>query len=66
MKPVTIAKHEFDESLVKLVNDCGLPACIIKPSVANLLEALIQLEAQQLQRDTEAWEAEQKGEENEA
>ena len=54
MKPITILKHEFDEALVNLVNNCGLPAFIIKPSVANLLNALDQLEKQQLEADLKA------------
>lgn len=62
-KPITIMKQEFDRSLIELVNSSGLPACIIKPSVANLLQLLDQLEQKQLEADQEAWEAEQAEEE---
>ena len=60
MKTVTILKAEFDEALVSLVNNSGLPACVIRPSVRNLLEALERLEKEQLERDLQAYEAEQK------
>lgn len=53
-KPITILKREFDEGLLALVNGCGLPACVIKPSVANLLTLLEQLERRQLEADTKA------------
>lgn len=54
-KPITIMKQEFDEALISLVNSAGLPACLMKPSVANLLQVLEQIEASQLRADQEAW-----------
>lgn len=48
MKTLPILKNDFDEALVALVNNCGLPACVIRPSVANLLQILTQMEAKEL------------------
>lgn len=56
MKTITMLKREFDEKLVALVNDCGLPACVIIPSVSNLLTALIQKDAKQYADDVKAHE----------
>lgn len=58
-KPITIMKNEFDEALVKLVNESGLPAFILKPSVERMLQLLEQLEARQIEQDKKAWEEEQ-------
>lgn len=68
MKPITIAKQEFDEALAALINSglASMPACMMKPSLMNAVQILTQVEADQLQKDKEAWEAEQKGEENES
>ena len=64
MKTIPILKHEFEVKLADLVNHSGLPACVIKPSVANLLTLLEQLEQRQLEADTKAMaEAETKAEE---
>lgn len=65
-KPITILKQEFDQNLVNLINDSGnsgLPACVMKPSVANLLQLLDQLEQRQLEADQQAYAEEQAREE---
>lgn len=58
-KPITLLKQDFDRSLVELINNSGLPACIMKPSLANLIQLLDQLEQRQLEADQAAWEAAQ-------
>lgn len=60
MKPITILKREFDEKLVELVNGCGLPACVIKPSVEQLVNLLNQMEAAQYQADLKAMQEQEK------
>lgn len=60
MKTIAILKHEFDKGLEALVNNCGLPACVIRPSVEKLAGMLAQVEARQLQNDlAEAKKAEE-------
>lgn len=58
-KPITLLKQDFDRNLVELINNSGLPACVMKPSLANLIQLLDQLEQRQLEADQAAWEAAQ-------
>lgn len=36
-KSITIVYEEFKENLTKLINDCGLPFCMIEPILENYL-----------------------------
>lgn len=60
-KPITVARHEFTESLVNLVNTSGLPAFVMRQSLAQMDQALAQLEQAQLEKDRAEYEAAQKG-----
>lgn len=66
-KPITIAREEFLNGLINLVNNAGLPAFIMREAMGNVYTELQRLEKEQLERDKIAWEhtmAEEKGEEN--
>lgn len=39
-KPITVAKQEFTEILVDMINESKLPLIIIEPIIKNLLEEL--------------------------
>lgn len=60
VKPITVARQEFSESLVKLVNESGLPAFVMRQALAQMDNALSQLEQAQLEKDTAEWESQQK------
>lgn len=59
-KPITVAKEDFASSVVKLVNESGLPAFVIRGVLKDLDAVLAQLEAEQLKADTAEWESQQK------
>lgn len=50
MEEVILLKREFEENLVKLINDSKLPAFILKPIIKDLLEQLNLLEQQQFEQ----------------
>lgn len=47
METIILKHREFKEKLVKLINDIGLPAFMLKPTINELLEQLNQLEEAQ-------------------
>ena len=60
VKPITVARQEFSEALVKLVNESGLPAFVMRQALAQMDNALSQLEQAQLEKDTAEWKSQQK------
>lgn len=50
MEEIIIKKREFEEELVKLINDSNLPAFILKPVIKDLFEQLNVLEQQQFEQ----------------
>lgn len=50
MEEVILIKKEFEEKLVKLINESNLPAFILKPIIKDLFEQLNILEQQQLEQ----------------
>lgn len=64
VKPITVARQEFSESLVKLVNNSGLPAFVMRQSLAQMDNALSQLEQAQLEKDRAEWDASQEGDDD--
>jgi hypothetical protein len=60
-KPITVARQEFSEALVKLVNESGLPAFVMRQALAQMDNALSQLEQAQLEKDRAEWDASQEG-----
>ncbi len=59
-KPTTVRRQEFIDSLVELINNSGLPAFVISPIIEDTLQKVLALEHQQYEQDLEAWEWEQK------
>ena len=49
MEEVILKKREFEEKLVQLINESGLPAFILKPTFKEIYEQLNILEQQQYQ-----------------
>lgn len=49
MEEVIIKKREFDEKMVQLINESGLPAFILKPTFKEIYDQLNVLEQQQYQ-----------------
>lgn len=50
MEEVIIKEREFKENLVKVINESGLPAFIIKPTLKEILEQVNALEQQQYEQ----------------
>lgn len=50
MEEIILMKREFEEKLVKLINESNLPAFILKPIIKDLFEQLNMLEQQQLEQ----------------
>lgn len=63
-KPITVARNEFSEALVSLVNNSGLPAFVMRQVLAQMDSALSQLEQAQLEQDKAEWESQQKVEDD--
>lgn len=49
MEEIILQKKEFEEKIVKLINEANLPAFILKPIMKDLLEQLNVIEQQQLE-----------------
>jgi hypothetical protein len=64
-KPITVALKEFREGVVELVNNSGLPACMMEPVFRNLHSQLVQIAAQQEKTDEETYLASLKTEQEE-
>lgn len=50
MEEVILKKKEFEEKIVELINESGLPAFILKPIIKDLFEQLNILDQQQLEQ----------------
>lgn len=50
MEEIILMKKEFEEKLVKLINESNLPAFILKPIIKDLFEQLNVLEQQQFEQ----------------
>lgn len=47
MDELIIKEREFKEKMVQVINESGLPACIIKPTLKEMFEQASVLEQQQ-------------------
>lgn len=54
-KPIQLARFEFTERLAQLVNECGLPAFVIRQALANLDAVLADIEQKQLENAIAEW-----------
>lgn len=55
LKPMTIAREEFVESLVKLTNDSHLPYFVIEDIFRSLLNEVHEASIKQLKEDKERY-----------
>ncbi len=62
-KPISIARKEFTEGLINLINTSGLQAFIMRQVLAQADGALAQLEQEQFDKDMAEWNAQQKEDE---
>lgn len=58
-KPLTVARQEFVDSLVALINESGLPAFILREVIAKTDTELARVEQEQYQQEKKAWEESQ-------
>ena len=57
-KPIELAVHEFNQSLIKLVNESGLPAFIVAQSLQGLMYEVNKVAEDNLQKAKEQYESE--------
>lgn len=67
VKPITVARQEFEEKLINEVNECQLPMFVIEPILKDLLDAVKlaarkQYEAEKIQYEQQL-EAQSRGKE---
>lgn len=62
-KPLSLKREDFLATLVKAVNDSGLPACVCLEVMRGMTDEVARLAASQLEKDKAAWEAAKKEEE---
>lgn len=56
-KPITVARQEFIENLVNIVNNSGLPAFVMRNAFIQMNDTLQQLEQSQLEKDMAEWKS---------
>lgn len=54
-KPITVARQEFIENIVKLINESGLPPFVISPILKETLSQIDALAQQQYESDLKKW-----------
>lgn len=57
-KPLSIKRVEFAESIAKVINESGLPPCVVLDVLQIVTAQVNELATQQLQVDREAWRQE--------
>lgn len=55
-KPLTVAHQEFKDSIMRLINNSGLPAFILADTLSFFVRDLNSLASQQYQQDKEEYE----------
>lgn len=55
MKPITVARQEFVEELVKLINSAEIPAFAIADILRSCTASVEQLAVAQYNKDREEW-----------
>lgn len=55
MKPITVARAEFINSLTTLINESGLPPFIIEPVLKDMLYDVRVMAQRQLEQDTQRY-----------
>lgn len=59
-KPITVAREEFIEALVKLVNESGLPMFAVEDVLKNITSEVKMAAQQQYEADKKRYEEEAK------
>ncbi len=59
-KPITVAREDFIENLVKIINESELPIFVVRNELSRAYEQLAQIEKAQLEQDKKTWEESQK------
>ena len=54
-KPLSIKRVEFAESIAKVINECGLPPCVVLDTLQIVTAQVSQIAEQQLLKDRELW-----------
>ena len=54
-KPLSIKRVEFAESIAKVINESGLPACVVLDVLQIITTQVSQIAEQQLSKDRELW-----------
>ena len=55
-KPITIAYEEFKDNFASLVNDCGLPACMVESILESYLKEINVIAKRQYEIDKKRYE----------
>ena len=58
-KPITVARQEFAEKLVNIINESNLPAFVIAESLRSAVTEVDKLAQAQYEHDKKAWEESQ-------
>lgn len=61
-KPITVAREEFIEALVKLVNESGLPMFAIEPILKDVAAEVKAASQKQYEEDKKQYEADKQKE----
>lgn len=59
-KPLMVARQEFSEKLVELVNGSGVPLAVAEPILANILSLVRQSMQEQYEKEKKEWDEAQK------
>lgn len=54
-KPLSIKRVEFAESIAKVINESGLPPCVVLDVLQIITAQVNELTAKQLEQDRELW-----------
>lgn len=63
-KPMTVAREDFFNSAITLINESDLPAFVLEPILQNLLNDVRNIMKEQYLKDLEQYETELKSAEN--
>lgn len=65
-KPMMVARQEFSEKLVELVNGSGVPLAVAEPILADILSLVRQSMQEQYEKEKKEWDEAQKEAQKEA
>lgn len=63
-KPITVAREDFAQALIKLTNEAPLPAFVKIDVLSGVTKALEPVAMEEYNREKQAWDESQKGEED--